>query len=333
MVVFVGLVVAEKKSLTDKGLQTAFLETLKEHTAGDPMRPEVRWTNLACWEIAEALTSVGYPVSRNIVRYLLKSNGYVKRKAQKSLAMGRHADQDAQFKNIRLLKQEYQAMGYPVISMDTKKKEYLGNFYRNGKVYTQEAIKTFDHDFSSAAKGVVIPHGIYDLQQNEGYLFLGNSRDTSEFACDNLYQWWMQYGQHHYPQAGSILLLCDGGGSNNANHYLFKEDLQKLADRLGIEIRVAHYPPYTSKYNPIEHRLFPHITRACQGVVFDSLETVKQLMRKTRTRTGLKVVVETVDKIYQTGRKYAQGFKQSMTIAFDSYLPKWNYTAAPTVVN
>ena len=323
----------EKKSLTRKGLKTAFLELLHEHTAGDPMRSEVRWTNLACWEIAEALAHVGYPVSRNIVRHLLKSNGYVKRKAQKSLAMGRHADQNAQFENIGLLKQEYQAMGYPIVSMDTKKKEHLGNFYRAGKLYTQEAIKTLDHDFTSAAKGVVIPHGLYDLQRNEGYLFLGNSRDTSEFACDNLYRWWTQYGQHHYSQADSILLLCDGGGSNNANHYLFKEDLQKLVDRIGIEIRVAHYPPYTSKYNPIEHRLFSHITRACQGVVFDSLETVKQLMAKTRTRTGLKVVVENVDKIYLTGRKYAQDFKQSMTIAFDSHLPKWNYTAAPLMAS
>lgn len=294
------------------------------------MCPEIRWTNLACWEIAEALADKGYPVSRNIVRQLLKLNGYVKRKAQKSQAMGRHIDQDAQFKNIQVLKQEYQAMGYPIISMDTKKKEHLGHFYRDGRVYAKEAIQTFDHDFTSAAEGIVIPHGLYDLQRNEGYLFLGNSHDTSEFACDNLYRWWTQYGQYHYPQAGSILLLCDGGGSNNANHYLFKEDLQKLADRVGIEIRVAHYPPYTSKYNPIEHRLFPHVTRACQGVVFDSLETVKQLMAKTCTRTGLKVVVESVDKIYQTGRKYAEDFKQFMTIAFDSYLPKWNYTAAPS---
>lgn len=330
-VAFASREVVEKKWLISKGLQSAFLEALKEQTAGDPMRPEVRWTNLACWEIADALADAGYPVSRNIVRQLLKLNGYARRKAQKSLAMGCHADQDAQFKNIRLLKQEYQAMGYPVISMDTKKKERLGNFYRDGKVYTQEAIKTFDHDFTSASEGVVIPHGLYDVQRNEGYLFLGNSRDTSEFACDNLYRWWMQYGLHYYPQADSVLLLCDGGGSNNANHYLFKEDLQKLADRIGIEIRVAHYPPYTSKYNPIEHRLFPHVTRACQGVVFDSLETVKQLMAKTRTRTGLEVVVETVDKIYQTGRQYAQDFKQTMTIAFDSHLPKWNYTAAPSV--
>lgn len=322
----------EKKSLTVKGLTSAFLAVIKEHTAGDPIQPEVRWTNLACWEIAEQLAEAGYPVSRNIVRQLLKSNGYVKRKAQKSLAMGSHPDRDAQFNTIRRLKQEYQAMGYPIMSMDTKKKEYLGNFYREGKLYTQEAVKTFDHDFSSAAEGVVIPHGLYDVQRNEGYLFLGNSRDTSEFACDNLYRWWTSHGQHHYPQADSILLLCDGGGSNNANHYLFKEDLQKLTDRIGIEIRVAHYPPYTSKYNPIEHRLFAHVTRACQGVVFDSLKTVQQLMAKTRTRTGLKVVVETVDKIYQTGRKYKQDFKQLMTIAFDSHLPKWNYTAAPSTV-
>ena len=131
-------------------------------------------------------------------------------------------------------------------------------------------------------------------------------------------------------RANSILLLCDGGGSNSASHYLFKEDLQKLANRLGIEIRVAHYPPYCSKYNPIEHRLFPHVTRACQGVIFESVETVKQLMEKTQTTTGLRVTVDILDKVYQTGRKYAEGFKKEMKIVFDKILPKWNYRAIPS---
>ena len=127
------------------------------------------------------------------------------------------------------------------------------------------------------------------------------------------------------------MIKCDGGGSNNSNHYIFKSDLQKLVNELNIEIRIAHYPPYTSKYNPIEHRLFPHVTRACQGVIFTSIELVKELMEKTHTKTGLSVVVNVLDKVYKTGRKVAEGFKETMKIIFDEYLPKWNYRAVPTI--
>ena len=130
-------------------------------------------------------------------------------------------------------------------------------------------------------------------------------------------------------KVGCSLAKCDGGGSNNANHYIFKEDLQKLVNEIGIEIRIAHYPPYTSKYNPIEHRLFPHVTRACQGVIFTSLELVKALMKKTQTKTGLSVAVNVLNKVYKIGRKVADNFKNTMKIVFDEYLPKWNYRAVP----
>ena len=139
-----------------------------------------------------------------------------------------------------------------------------------------------------------------------------------------------QSGTSAYPRATSILLLCDGGGSNSSSQYLFKEDLQRLVDRIGIEIRVAHYPPYTSKYNPIEHRLFPHLTRVCRGLIFTSVELVKALMEKATTRTGLHVTVDILDKVYQTGRKYAEGFKENMKIVFDEILPKLNYRAVPS---
>jgi hypothetical protein len=148
--------------------------------------------------------------------------------------------------------------------------------------------------------------------------------------------WWYTYGRYRYLHATSILLKCDGGGSNDARHFLFKQDLQALADEIGIEIRIAHYPPYCSKYNPIEHRLFPHVTRACQGVVFASLELVKELMEKTHTQTGLKAFVHItatavlwIDKVYETGRKVADDFKENMRIVFDQVLPKWNYRAVP----
>ena len=188
----------------------------------------------------------------------------------------------------------------------------------------------FDHDFPSFAEGVVIPHGLYDLKHNDGHVNLGTSHDTGEFACDSIERWWEEKGRGLYPRARSILLLCDGGGSNSASQYLFKEDLQKLVDRLGIEIRVAHYPPYCSKYNPIEHRLFPHVSRACQGVIFESVGLVKELMEKASTSTGLRVTVDILDKVYQTGRKYAEGFKKDMKIVFDDILPKWNYRAVPS---
>lgn len=201
--------------------------------------------------------------------------------------------------------------------------------YREGKLYTQEPIKVFDHDWATLATGVAIPHGLYDMTENVGYIQIGISRDTSEFACDSIRYWWNTYGKILYPLANSILLLCDGGGSNSSRHFIFKQDLQALVNELGLEIRIAHYPPYTSKYNPIEHRLFPHVSRVCQGVIFDSIQTVKELMATATTRTGLNVFTKIIDKTYQTGRKVTEGFKSNMQIVFDEYLPRWNYTAKP----
>ena len=234
-----------------------------------------------------------------------------------------------QFEYIALQKAKYEVTGNPILSMDTKKKEYLGNFYRDGRLYTQEEVRTYDHDFNSFAEGQIIPHGIYDLKQNIGYLNLGTSFDTTQFACDNLRRWWEDHGQYDYPEATSILLLCDGGGSNGSGHYLFKADLQQVVDDIGVEIQVAHYPPYASKYNPIEHRLFPHVTRACQGVIFKTVELVGELMAKTTTRKGLAVTVKVIDRVYEKGRRVADTFKQNLPIIFDDFLPKWNYRAVP----
>ena len=205
----------------------------------------------------------------------------------------------------------------------------IGNFYRNGKLYSQEQVHVNDHDFRSLAEGIAIPHGLYDMTHNIGYLTIGTSHDTAEFACACIRLWWVTYGRLDYPEAQEILLLCDCGGSNNARYYLFKQDLQTLADQLGIAIRIAHYPPSTSKYNPIEHRLFPHVTRACQGVVFKTLAIVQAFMAKAATKTGLKVFTALLDKMFETKRKVADNFKQNMTICFDSLLPQWNYVAVP----
>jgi Rhodopirellula transposase DDE domain len=196
-------------------------------------------------------------------------------------------------------------------------------------LYTTAPIHVQDHDFPSLATGIEIPHGLYDLTADIGYIQIGISHETSEFTCDAIRDWWQTYGKVRYPLATSILLLCDGGGSHDARHYIFKQDLQALVNEIGIEIRIAHYPPYTSKYNPIEHRLFPHITRACQGVILQSVQCLQDLIAKTRTRMGLQVFATLLDKPYQTGRKAAANFKATMKIIFDTTLPRWNYVARP----
>lgn len=287
--------------IKDKGdIDELFLSILKEHTAGDPMDEKVKWTNLTKANIAEFLAKEGFKVSRNIIVKLLKKHGYVKRKPLKKKAGGGHVDRNAQFEHIAELRKLYESEGNPVISVDTKKKELIGNLSRNGKIYTTETIEVYDHDFPSLAEGVAVPHTIYDIAQNKAYVTIGTSRDTSEFACDSIRQWWNNYGKFIYLTATSILMLMDGGGSNSSRHYIFKQDLQALADELGIDIRVAHYPPHTSKWNPIEHRVFPHITRAMQGMVLTSHELTKELIETTTTKAGLSVVACILNKVYLT---------------------------------
>jgi hypothetical protein len=313
----------------DTTLDENFLKVLQDHTAGDPMSAEVKWTNLSRRQIARRMSELGTPVSRDVVSQLLRKHGYRKRKALKKKSMGHHRDRNAQFEKITRLKKKYLNAGLPVISIDTKKKELLGDFYRDGQIDAQETIEVNDHDFGSAGSGVVIPHGVYDIGRNQGFLHLNTSHDTSELACDSIATWWEQHGRTDYPRAKKLLVLCDGGGSNSATRYVFKEELQNLANRLGIEIRIAHYPPYCSKYNPIEHRLFPHVTRACRGVIFRTLEVARHYMAKTETTVGLTVQVRVLNKVYETGRKCTAGFKESMKIAFDRILPKWNYRTVP----
>ena len=182
----------------------------------------------------------------------------------------------------------------------------------------------------------MLPHGIYDLKKNCGYIHLGTSHDTGEFACDNLKDWWERFGRVAYPEAKSLMLLCDGGGSNPADTergqaHLFRTDLQGLANALRMEIRMTHYPPYASKYNPIEHRLFPHLTRVCRGVIFHDVGVVAELMRKAKTRTGLSVVVDIVDKFYEIGRKVGKAAKDAVNLVRDSILPRWNYRILPNL--
>lgn len=305
-------------------------DIIKDRTAGDPMRENVTWTDLSPVEIANQMElDFDVPITPPIVRRVLGLLNFRLRKIAKILPGKEVPDRDQQFLRIAELKEEFLGLGLPVISMDTKKKEFLGGLYRAGRVYTTEAIKAFDHDFPTWANGVIIPHGFYDLARNAGCLHLGLSRDTSEFACDSLRLYLEREIAHRYPNAGKLLLLCDGGGSNGSRTHIFKQGLQHLVNELGMTIRVAHYPAYCSKYNPIERRFFSHVTRACQGVLFDTLATVRSLMEKTNTKTGLKATVRVIEKIYETGRKASEAFKAKMPIKFDDILPKWNYQLVP----
>jgi hypothetical protein len=320
---------SKKKIESEPELAQNLKAVLEVRTAGDPDEKDVLWTDLSPRQIADAVTDMGTPVSPPVVQDWMEEQKMGRHKIEKVLEGGQSPDRDTQFRRIAKLKAKYLAAGNPVFSLDTKAKEHLGQLFRKGRVWTQQAFRALDHDFPSWADGVIIPHGIYDLARNRGHINIGLSHDTSQFACDSLRWYWNRIGQRCYPDATSILLLCDCGGSNAATQYLFKEDLQHLANDLGIEIRVAHYPSYCSKFNPIERRFFPHIARACQGMLFDTLDTVVRLMRKASTTTGLRTTVNIIHRAYEIGRKVADSFKATMTILFDDLLPTWNYVAKP----
>ena len=289
-----------------------------------------KWTYLTIEELIVKLKEQDINVSGEIVRQLLKEHKIGRRKIQKQGTIKTVANRNEQFKNIEKIRAEYESEGNPILSMDSKKKEVLGSLYRNGKVLTQEALESYDHDFSSLSSGKIIPHGLHDIVSNQALINIGVSKDTAEFVLDCLLVWWKQIGKTQYPDKGKLLILCDGGGSNSSRHYVFKQTIQNFSNQTGLEVRIAHYPPYCSKYNPIEHRLFPHVTRALSGVLLDTVDTVKTLIeQRAKTKTGLKVVANIIDKVYLTGKKASKEFLDNMTTIFDQFLPKWNYSFLP----
>ena len=293
------------------------------------MRVGVLWTNLSLRELSKRLLALGTPASRRTIRRLLRELRIGCRTARKKTSMGQHPERNAPFEAIQTRRAEYQAAGDPVISIDTKKKELLGNYHRPGTTFTGQTVETFDHDFPKRGTQKLIPHGIYDLANNRASIHLNTSHDTSELCRDSIALWWEEHGRAAYPDAKRLLILCDGDGSNSATQHLFKEDLKRLANQLGIELRVAHYPPYGSKHNPIEHRVFPHITQACAGVIFHTLAIAKQFIERAKTNTGLRVTVSLLDKVYATGRRCWDAAAAKAGILFDDHLPKWNYRAKP----
>lgn len=318
-----------KKIENDPQLEENLCSVLQVRTAGDPDDEDILWTDLSPRQISAQLDELGTPVSPTTVDNFLDEIGLSRRKIEKSLPGGESPDRNTQFERIYELQMEYLDAGNPLFSIDTKAKEHLGQLYREGRVRTQQPFQALDHDFPSWADGVIIPHGIFDPARNCGHINLGLSHDTAQFACDSFRHYWRRYAHRHYTDASSILWMCDCGGSNSASQHLFKQDLQHLVNDIGIEIRVAHYPSYCSKYNPIERKFFPHVGRACQGLLFDTVETVVQLMRRASTTQGLQTTVSVIRRAYEIGRKVARDFKSTMTILFDDLLPKWNYRAVP----
>jgi DDE family transposase len=302
---------------------------LETRTAGDPDDANIVFTDLSPAILSVTMAKMETPVCADVIRHWLEEQDLRLRKIAKDLAGGHSPDRDTQFERIADLIAHYEEAGNPYFPIDTKAKAHLGKLFGAGRVRRTQAFRAFDHDFPSWADGVLIPHGIYDRVRNRGHINLGLSHDTSQFACDSFRWYWNRIGKRCYPEATSILWLCDCGGSNAANQYIFKHDLQLLADHIGVEIRVAPYPSYCSKYNVIERRLFPHITRVCQGMLFDTLDTVVTLMRKASTSTGLKTTVNVIRRHYETGRKATEQIKQNLQIVFDNLLPKWNYRAIP----
>ena len=315
--------------MPDSDVEKNLKSLLQTRTGGDPDDETIVFTDLSPRILSETLTTMKTPVSHETIRQWMNDQKLRLRKISKAIPGGSSPDRDAQFTRIAELIDEYQVAGNPYFSVDTKAKEHLGKLYRAGRVRCSEPFRAFDHDFPSWADGVVIPHGIYDPVRNRGHINIGLSHDTSQFSCDSLLWYWNRIGKQCYPDASSILLLCDCGGSNSANRYIFKHNLQILASTIGIEIRVAHYTSYCSKYNPIERRLFPHVGRACTGMLFDSVRTVVDLMRKSTTSTGLKTTVNVIRRFYETGRNATDEIKHNLEIAFDDLLPKWNYRAIP----
>lgn len=311
-------------------LQKEFSKVVANHSAGCPVKG-IRWTYLTVEEMREKLAAKGLPLSRSVVYRLLDVEKLGRRKMAKQVPLKSVEGRNEQFERINALKQYYLSRGYAVLSVDVKKKEYLGAFYRVGKVYAEAALPCYDHDFNSFASGRMVPLGIYDLGLNTGYLFLGTSGDTAEFSVECIRRWWLQQGSRQYDKHRPVLILCDGGGSNGSRNNLFKKELQKLSTETGLGFRLAHYPPYCSKYNPIEHKLFPTVTRAWSGVMLDSVKTAAKLLsrRSVALKSGLQIVTKIIQRTFETGKKVEPNFWDNCNMKFDKNHSKWNYRIYP----
>jgi len=316
----------KKASIAEPELVSQLKELAEGHTAGSPVEPGRVWTSRSGEAFSEELAGLGFSACANTVNRLLRDElGLSRRKMEKTLAMGESADRDAQFQRMNQLKKYFLARGWPVLSIDTKKKEPLGRFARSGRAWTNDRLRAWDHDFPSASWGKVIPYGVYDVAANEALVYLAGGADTGELACDAIRRWWYRLGRRRYDTTSPILLIADCGGSNGYRVPLFRQQLYHLSRLIGRTFRVCHLPPYCSKYNPIDHRLFCHLSRSLQAMQLTNIEGIYRSLEQTTTRTGLRVVCEVARKTYVSGIKAHPDFLANEPIQRDPTLSAYNY--------
>ncbi|MCI0352166.1 MAG: ISAzo13 family transposase, partial [Acidobacteriales bacterium] len=281
--------------------------------------------------LAKELSAQGHPVSSTTVGRLLKRAGYSLQANRQTREGESHPDRDAQFRRINRRVQAQQRQAQPAISVDTKKKEPVGNLKNPGRTWrrTRQPIPVDMHDFPDPRKGKAVPYGVYDLRHNEAWVSVGISSDTAEFAVESIYSWWKRLGRRRHPQAKRLLITADSGGSNSARSRLWKVELQRLSNDLGLEIEVCHFPPGTSKWNKIEHRLFCHVTRNWQGQPLESYEVIVNLIGSTTTASGLKVYAKLDASKYEKGRKVSDTELALVNIRNARFHGDWNYVISP----
>jgi len=288
------------------------------------------WTGKRLRDISGELAQLGLSVCPNTIRRLLKEVDYALHANRKSLCANTSPYRDQQFGWLNHQRQEFSHSGYPIISVDTKKKELVGRFKNNGRVWSRSPILVQDHDFRSQAQGMAIPYGIYDLHANRGMVVVGTSHDTPAFAVESICQWWRRYGSRRYPNAPELLILADSGGSNGARCRAWKLALQeKLVDRYELGVTVCHYPSGASKWNPVEHRLFSEISKHWSGQPLTDYETIVRLIGGTRTQTGLRVNCALTTKDYPTKLRVSNHQMDELDMLKHPILPEWNYTLLP----
>jgi transposase len=315
---------------TDRRLQRTLEKLLDSSTAGSPTSP-LRWTSKSCQHLADELQRQGHQVSERTVNRLLHELDYSLQANRKTKEGGDHPDRDAQFKQINSQGRAFQRRGQPVISVDAKKRELIGDFKQAGREWHPkgEPVKVRVYDFEDQELGHAIPYGVYDLTSNQGWVSVGIDHDTAEFATETIRRWWLEMGLKLYPKATELLLTADGGGSNSSRSRLWKVCLQGLADELGLQITVCHFPPGTSKWNKIEHRMFCHITQNWRGEPLVSRAVIVNLIGNTTTRTGLKVRADLNLNSYPTGIKVTDEELSEVNIKKDKFHGEWNYTIMP----
>ena len=307
------------------------LEALVEPTTrGDP-QSGLRWTCKSLRKLAAELERQGHRVSARKVGELLHEQGYSLQANRKTEEGSDHPDRDAQFAHINQLALDFQERGQPVVSVDTKKKELVGNFHNGGQEWQPKGQpqRVATHDFPSQAQGKAIPYGVYDVAQNCGWVSVGTDHDTAEFAVASLEQWWQQMGAAAYPEAKELLITADGGGSNSSRGRLWKVALQRLADETGLRLTVCHFPPGTSKWNKIEHRLFSHITQNWRGRPLTSHEVVVNLIENTTTKGGLRVQAALDTAAYATKRQISDDQMSELYLSRHAFHGDWNYSITP----